>query len=158
MKGWFFGIFILFCNGCFSQIYVHSIHNSHEISVVIQSDTTYTSVYIGCFELQKYVCEGNVVKVNSDQLKIEKGDSLIELDFSSDRTSLLKEKGEFVLQNKEVLKIRLIRPKGIRVPKKKALVIYLTINGERIEIRSKRFERRFCHHGKWTSTFYRRLE
>nr|WP_294860272.1 hypothetical protein [uncultured Fluviicola sp.] len=139
-------LFLLFNSGCFSQVYVKAIHNSHEISITIYSDTTLPTVFIGCFEPYKFVCRGNVVKVKADEVKTKlKGSKFIELNFCMDKETVLTEENQFTFQEKGMLKIRLIRPKGIRIPRNKNLKIYLTIDKERIEIVSQRYKRRFCH-------------
>jgi|GEM_PF-3619235 len=151
-------VFLLFFSGCFSQVDVKSIHKTKEISITIYGDTTDRAIFIGCFNVQKYVCLGNVVKVNTDMVKTEKGDSLVELNFTIDNRSSLNDTNQFVLHEREVLKIRLIREKGIRIPKKKKLVVYLTINGEKVSVVSKRYKNRFCHYGKWDSIYYQKIE
>lgn len=137
-------LLLLFSKVGFTQeVAIKSIHNSREICITINSLSDSTAVFVGCFWYVKYVCGGNVVSIDLDRVKKESGDSIVELNFTSMENN--KSNLFYFLRKGDDLKIRLIKIKGLKISKEKNLKIYLTINNEKIEVVSKRYDYKFCH-------------
>ncbi|MGV3609568.1 MAG: hypothetical protein ACO1N0_01375 [Fluviicola sp.] len=157
--------FFLFCcifqiGVAFTQTNAHfkAIHKTRKMSVTIFCEADSSVVYTGNFKTYRYLCLGNVVHVNGTEIKsINLSDSIYQLDFTHREGVSLNEANQFVLYKGQVLKIRLIREKGIRIPKRKQLKIVLTINNERVELMSERYQKLFCRSRIWNSDRYQQI-
>lgn len=151
---------LLFAAATFAQTnaYVHGTHKMRRMNISVLCEADSAVLYTGSFKTYRYLCYGNVAHINTPEIKrSHKKDSIVSLDFCPQKGEALNAGNQVILRKGQVLKIRLIREKGIRVPKKKQLKVALMINGTQVEFLSKRSKNRSCYVRKWVFDHYVKL-